>query len=72
MAMVLQDSVAAEPLPPIEPQPASADGALPVSYAQERLLFLEHFEGGGRAYVIAGAAELHGALNTSALQSALQ
>ena len=72
MAIALQDSVAAEPLPPIEPQPAPADGALPVSYAQERLLFLEHFEGGGRAYVIAGAAELHGALNTTALQSALR
>ena len=70
MATALQESVAAEPLPSIEPQPSS--DTLPVSYAQERLLFLEHLEGGGRAYVIAGAAELHGALNVTALQHALQ
>ena len=70
MADAIQESVAAEPLPPIEPQPAAA--SLPVSYAQERLLFLEHLEGGGRAYVIAGAAELTGALDVDALSTSLQ
>jgi amino acid adenylation domain-containing protein/FkbM family methyltransferase/non-ribosomal peptide synthase protein (TIGR01720 family) len=47
------------------------DGPLPVSFAQERLLFLEQLDGGGAAYVIAGAMELEGALDVSALRRAL-
>ncbi len=69
MAAHLHASVASEPLPPIVPH--SLDGPQPLSFAQERLLFLEQLEGGGRAYVIAGAAELNGVLDVPALRRAL-
>jgi amino acid adenylation domain-containing protein/FkbM family methyltransferase/non-ribosomal peptide synthase protein (TIGR01720 family) len=48
------------------------DAALPLSYAQERMLFLEQLEGGGGAYVISGAMTLSGVLQQDALQNALQ
>jgi hypothetical protein len=47
------------------------DGDLPVSFAQERLLFLEQLDGGGAAYVISGAMLLEGHLDVDALRRAL-
>ena len=51
--------------------PHGWDGPLPVSFAQERLLFLEQLDGGGAAYVISGAMTLEGRLDVEALRRAL-
>nr|VFJ54372.1 MAG: amino acid adenylation domain-containing protein [Candidatus Kentron sp. FW] len=57
-------------LPPIEPQPVDAPKAL--SFAQQRLWFLERFETDGTAaYNIPAALRLEGALDIHALQSSL-
>jgi len=45
--------------------------ALPLSWAQQRLWFIDQLEGGGTAYHLAAAVRLHGALDLEALQSAL-
>ncbi|GAA2931358.1 amino acid adenylation domain-containing protein [Streptomyces enissocaesilis] len=51
--------------------PAPRDGALPLSYAQRRLWFLDEFEPGGSEYNSGGALRLTGPLVTSALRAAL-
>ncbi|MGW3463079.1 amino acid adenylation domain-containing protein, partial [Streptomyces olivaceoviridis] len=47
------------------------DGAAPMSYAQQRLWFLEEFAPGGAEYVTALALRLRGTLDTGALRAAL-
>ncbi|HZR52502.1 MAG TPA: condensation domain-containing protein, partial [Streptosporangiaceae bacterium] len=47
------------------------DGPLPLSFAQQRLWFLDQFEPGGTQYVTATATRLTGPLDTSALEQAL-
>jgi len=47
------------------------DGPQPVSFAQERLLFLEQLDGGGAAYVISGALQLEGPLDVALLGQAV-
>nr|VFJ54365.1 MAG: amino acid adenylation domain-containing protein [Candidatus Kentron sp. FW] len=57
-------------LPPIEPQPA--DSPRELSFAQQRLWFLDRFEEGGTAtYNMPAALRLEGALDIHALQSSL-
>ncbi len=56
----------AEAPPPL--RRAARDGVLPLSFAQERLWFLEQLEPGGAAYVMAGALRLSGALDAAALE----
>ncbi|MEU0334314.1 non-ribosomal peptide synthase/polyketide synthase [Streptomyces sp. NPDC006193] len=51
--------------------PVARDGAAPMSYAQQRLWFLEEFAPGGAEYVTALALRLRGALDTGALRAAL-
>ncbi|WP_284117640.1 non-ribosomal peptide synthase/polyketide synthase [Streptomyces fragilis] len=51
--------------------PAPRDTATPMSYAQQRLWFLEEFTPGGAEYVTALALRLRGALDTAALTRAL-
>ncbi|MFJ7147383.1 non-ribosomal peptide synthase/polyketide synthase [Streptomyces sp. NPDC100445] len=51
--------------------PAARQGAAPMSYAQQRLWFLEEFAPGGAEYVTALALRLHGTLDTGALTAAL-
>jgi len=46
--------------------------AFPLSFAQERLWFLEQLQPGRQAYSICGAARLEGALSTAALDRALR
>ncbi|WP_279571543.1 non-ribosomal peptide synthetase [Tahibacter aquaticus] len=46
------------------------DTALPLSYAQRRLWFVDQLEGGGRQYNICAALRLDGALDAAALQRA--
>src|SRR5438876_2443076 len=43
----------------------------PLSFAQQRLWFLDRFEGGSAAYHMAGAVRLCGELNRDALERAI-
>lgn len=54
-----------------EIQRASREGPLPLSFAQERLWFLDQFEPGSSFYSIPIALRLTGSLNIDALQFAL-
>ncbi|MFJ4523403.1 non-ribosomal peptide synthase/polyketide synthase [Streptomyces sp. NPDC088810] len=51
--------------------PVAREGAAPMSYAQQRLWFLEEFAPGGAEYVTALALRLRGTLDTRALRAAL-
>ncbi|MEN1836363.1 amino acid adenylation domain-containing protein [Pseudomonas lijiangensis] len=51
--------------------PVSRDEALPLSFAQQRLLFLAKMEGASAAYHLPAGLRLRGALDVSALQRAL-
>ncbi|HEY6925330.1 MAG TPA: condensation domain-containing protein, partial [Steroidobacteraceae bacterium] len=44
---------------------------LPLSFAQQRLWFIDQLEGAGAAYHITGSVRLHGVLDKAALQRAL-
>ncbi|MFJ7907176.1 non-ribosomal peptide synthase/polyketide synthase [Kitasatospora sp. NPDC096204] len=62
-----------EPGTPARPPvlPVARAGAAPMSYAQQRLWFLEEFAPGGAEYVTALALRLRGTLDTDALGAAL-
>ncbi len=55
--------------PPLRRVPRG--GAPPLSFAQERLWFLEQLDPGGAAYVMAGALRLSGELDAAALEWSL-
>jgi len=55
--------------PPIVPVPR--DGELPLSFAQQRLWFLDRLEPGGTAYNMPYALRLRGTLDPAALRSSL-
>src|SRR5439155_2963468 len=60
------------PLAPLRPiVPASRDGRLPLSFAQQRLWLLGQMEGGSAAYHIPFGLHLKGDLNRTALRRAL-
>ncbi|HYH79588.1 MAG TPA: condensation domain-containing protein, partial [Longimicrobium sp.] len=56
-------------LPPIEP--AARDGRLPLSFAQERLWFIDRLEPGSAVYNLSAALRLGGALDGAALERSL-
>jgi amino acid adenylation domain-containing protein len=56
-------------LPPVVP--VDRDRPLPLSFAQERLWFIDRLEGGSAAYNIPTAVRLRGALNVDALERTL-
>ena len=56
-------------IPPLVPVPR--DGGLPLSFAQERLWFLERLEPGGAAYNLGVALALHGPLDVAAWRRAV-
>jgi amino acid adenylation domain-containing protein len=57
-------------LPPLVPVPRT--GALPLSFAQQRLWFLDRLQPGSAFYNIPSAVQLVGVLDASALEQALQ
>jgi aspartate racemase len=60
---------ASSTLPPILPIPRGQD--LPLSFAQQRLWFLEQLQPGSAAYTMSAALRLKGLLNTTALEQSL-
>jgi amino acid adenylation domain-containing protein len=62
-------SAPAEPVPPV--RPADRRGPLPLSFAQQRLWFLDQLEPGGVSYNIPGAVRLRGPLDLDALARSL-
>ncbi|MEO5346141.1 MAG: amino acid adenylation domain-containing protein [Magnetococcus sp. YQC-9] len=63
----------AQRLPPPPPiRPIERTGDLPLSFAQQRLWFLEQLEGGFATYHLPGGMALSGALDTEALTRAIQ
>ena len=53
-------------------RPAVRGSEAPLSFAQQRLWFLDQLEPGSTAYLIPGALRLHGALDARALEWSLQ
>jgi amino acid adenylation domain-containing protein len=75
ITLAMQDP-AALPVPLIAARPhvlyAPSDGqALPLSFAQQRLWFLDQLDPGSALYNMPAALQLHGALDVSALERAL-
>nr|WP_030410856.1 non-ribosomal peptide synthetase [Streptomyces sp. NRRL S-1448] len=71
LAAALPDP-AADRRPPADPiPPADRDRALPLSYAQQRLWFLDHFEPGSTEYLTFFVLRLRGRLDEAALHTAL-
>jgi len=57
----------AHPAPPLAPRPAGSPRELPLSFAQERLWFVEQLQPGTATYTMATVARLTGTLDSSAL-----
>lgn len=57
------------PAPPI--QPVTRRDAMPLSFAQQRLWFIDQMEPGNPAYNMPGAVRLTGALNVAALEASI-
>ncbi|MBV2155356.1 non-ribosomal peptide synthase/polyketide synthase [Kitasatospora sp. SUK 42] len=70
LARLLTEEQGGPARPPV--LPVARDGAAPMSYAQQRLWFLEEFAPGGAEYVTALALRLRGALDADALGAALR
>jgi amino acid adenylation domain-containing protein len=73
-ALALRVEAARKQLPGPDAYPIVSvprDGALPLSFAQQRLWFLAQFEGGSSAYHIAGGIKLSGHLDRTAMLMAL-
>ncbi|MGE0127961.1 MAG: amino acid adenylation domain-containing protein [Blastocatellales bacterium] len=66
---VLMKAGQGAPAPPI--QPVSRRDALPLSFAQQRLWFIDQMEPGNPSYNMPGAVRLTGALNVAALEASL-
>src|SRR5690242_15627355 len=60
-----------QPLPSSKVQPVSRNGELPLSFAQQRLWFLDQLEPGNPFYNISGVVYMSGFLNVEALERAI-
>jgi pristinamycin I synthase-3/4 len=58
-------------LPPVVAVPRPADGAMPLSFAQQRLWFIDRLEPGNPVYNVPAAFRLRGELDVPALERAL-
>jgi amino acid adenylation domain-containing protein len=73
LASRVDDLLRGPALPPIPPLvPVSRQEELPLSFAQQRLWFLDRLEPGSTAYLMPGMLYLRSALNVAALESSLQ
>ena len=70
LAFLRDQASSAFPAPPPIPRRSSKESA-PLSFAQERLWFLEQLESGSAVYNICRASRLTGQLNIAALESSL-
>ncbi|MDY7092226.1 MAG: amino acid adenylation domain-containing protein [Acidobacteriota bacterium] len=70
LAAYLDDSPASTAAPPLVVDPQRGD-VLPLSYAQQRLWFLDRLDPGNAAYNLPMAARLRGDLDEAALEQAL-
>ena len=70
MARVIESLPVSNPLPPI--MRADKDGPVELSFAQERIWFLEHMFTALPVYNVAGAVRLKGELNKRAVRESLQ
>ncbi len=68
--LLAEEGLAAAGGPGLQPRAAGA-GPAPLSFAQQRLWFLEQFDPGGAAYNVPGALRLRGRLDAGALRRAL-
>ncbi|WP_375770521.1 amino acid adenylation domain-containing protein [Archangium gephyra] len=66
------EELGAQQAPPLPLEPAPRSGPLPLSFAQERLWFMEQLEPGTSAFHIPVALRLEGALDTAALERCFQ
>lgn len=55
-----------------EPRPSSGEATFPISFAQERLWFLEQLEPGTSVYNLSNSMRLQGPLDVRALEASLQ
>ncbi|HZW59305.1 MAG TPA: amino acid adenylation domain-containing protein, partial [Woeseiaceae bacterium] len=62
----LRGAAGAREMPPLLPTPR--DGPLPLSFAQQRLWFLDQLQPGQTAFNLAGAVQLSGPLDVAALE----
>ncbi|MBA54635.1 MAG: hypothetical protein CMK89_09285 [Pseudomonadales bacterium] len=69
LAMAVERASQTKGVPPIEP--IKDDAPIPLSYAQQRLWFLDQLEPGSTAYNMPGAFRLHGRINVRALQQSV-
>ncbi|MEW5925951.1 MAG: non-ribosomal peptide synthase/polyketide synthase [Gemmatimonadota bacterium] len=69
-AELLQAMFLAEPAAPAPVEPV--DGECPLSFAQERLWFLDRLQPGSAAYNLSGALRLRGAVDAAALRRSLR
>jgi amino acid adenylation domain-containing protein len=70
-AVIERSAGAAEEYDELPLEPVERSGDLPLSFAQQRLWFVDQFKPGSADYVIAARAELRGPLDGSALRAAL-
>jgi len=69
-ARIAEEGDGAAAAPPVVPVPRS--GSLPLSFAQQRLLFLEQLAPGDVSYNLPASLRLHGTLDLAALRHALE
>ncbi|WP_159675618.1 amino acid adenylation domain-containing protein, partial [Andreprevotia sp. IGB-42] len=70
LAAVLDTAGAQQALPPIEP--VARTGGLPLSFAQQRLWFLDQLDPGSASYNIPAALRLRGVLDAQCMRQAFQ